>query len=231
MGDATLHFLSNTGSRLLPPVSLPSPPHKLTVSPSGDMLACVTTLARLFLWKLEKLPKVEIKNEEIGPLNRINKKQSISLMKITFTPDKQPVLSLSDGSVHTFSPGLGCWVQLVPARNTATNLKLASTPASIATQPLAQLSTTSQGLTMKLEEKVEISCTVSSIEAKLSSSLFLGSSGEYRKETANWKAEILGTEKRTILAEFLPYVATNMALQRLYTEYKGQVKDKTDLFA
>ena len=116
---------------------------------------------------------------------------------------------------------------------------------------------------MKLEEKAEISCTVSSIEAKLSSSLFLGSSGEYRywlgllvknlakgghetrlrtilddllgppdrKETANWKADILGTEKKTILAEVLPYVATNMALQRLYTEYKGQVKDKTDLFA
>jgi len=261
--DATLHLLSNTGSRLLPPVSLPSPPHKLTVSPAGDMLACVTTLARLFLWKLEKLPKVEIKNEEIGPLNRINKKQSISLMKITFTPDKKPVLSLSDGSVHTFSSCLGCWVQLVPARNTATNLKLATTPASIATQPLAQLSTTSQGLTMKLEEKAEISCTVSSIEAKLSSSLFLGSSGEYRywlgllvknlakgghetrlrtilddllgppdrKETATWKADILGTEKKTILAEVLPYVATNMALQRLYTEYKGQVKDKTDLFA
>jgi len=261
--DATLHLLSNTGSRLLPPVSLPSPPHKLTVSPAGDMLACVTTLAKLFLWKLEKLPKIEIKNEEIGPLNRINKKQSISLMKITFTRDKKPVLSLSDGSVHSFSSSLGCWVQLVPARNTATNLKLATTPASIASQPLAQLSSTSQGLTMKLEEKAEISCTVSSIEAKLSSSLFLGSSGEYRywlgllvknlakgghetrlrtilddllgppdrKETANWKADILGTEKKTILAEVLPYVATNMALQRLYTEYKGQVKDKTDLFA
>ena len=169
----------------------------------------------------------------------------------------------SDGSVHSFSSSLGCWVQLVPARNTATNLKLATTPASIASQPLAQLSSTSQGLTMKLEEKAEISCTVSSIEAKLSSSLFLGSSGEYRywlgllvknlakgghetrlrtilddllgppdrKETANWKADILGTEKKTILAEVLPYVATNMALQRLYTEYKGQVKDKTDLFA
>jgi len=261
--DATLHLISCAGARLLPPVCLPSPPHKLTVSPTGDMLACVTTLARLFLWKLEKLPKVIIKNEEIGPLNRINKKQSISLMKITFTPEKQPVLSLSDGSVHTFSSCLGCWVQLVPARNTATNLKLATTPASISGQPLAQLSASSQGLTLKLEEKAELSCTVSSIEAKLSSSLFLSSSGEYRywlgmlvkhlargghearlrtilddllgppdrKETANWKPEVLGTDKKTILAEVLPYVATNMALQRLYTEYKGQVKEKTDLFA
>jgi len=261
--DATLHLLGSTGSRLLPPVSLPSPPHKLTVSPTGDILACVTTNARLFLWKLEKIPKVVIKNEEIGPLNRINKKQSISLMKISFTPDKQTVLSLSDGSVHTYSPDLGCWLQLVPARNSPTNLKLATTPPSVASQPLAQLSASSTGLTMKLEERAEISCMVSSIEAKLSSSLFLGSSGEYRywlgalvknlargghearlrtilddllgppdrKETENWKSEILGTQKKTILEEVLPYVATNMALQRLYSEYKGQVKEKTDLFA
>ena len=45
-----------------------------------------------------------------------------------------------------------------------------------------------------------------------------------RKETENWKSEILGTQKKTILEEVLPYVATNMALQRLYSEYKGQVK-------
>ena len=66
----------------------------MTVSPTVDLLACVTTNARLFIWRLEKIPKVVIKNEEIGPLNRINKKQSISLIKINFTPDKQPILSL-----------------------------------------------------------------------------------------------------------------------------------------
>jgi len=260
--DATLHLLSSTGSRLLPPVSLPSPPHKLTVSPGGDLLACVTTNARLFIWKLEKIPKVVIRNEEIGPLNRINKKQSISLIKISFSRDKQPVLSLSDGSVHTFSPDLGCWVQLVPARSCPTNLKLSTGPPSISGQPLAQLSAGNSGLMLKLDEKTEISCITSSIESKLSSSLYIGSSGEYRywlgalvknlakgghevrlrsilddllgppdrKETATWKCSILGTEKKRLLEEVLPYVATNMSLQRLYTEYKGQVKEKTDLF-
>jgi len=260
--DATLHLISSTGSRLLPPISLPSPPHKMTVSPTVDLLACVTTNARLFIWRLEKIPKVVIKNEEIGPLNRINKKQSISLIKINFTPDKQPILSLSDGSVHTFSADLGCWIQLVPARNSPTNLKLPTAPPSVAIQPLAQLSTSSTGLTMKLDEQTEISCITSSIETKLSSSLFLGSSAEYRywlgalvknlakgghearlrailndllgppdrKETATWESSILGTEKKTLLEEVLPYVATNMSLQRLYSEYKGQVKEKTDLF-
>jgi len=225
-------------------------------------LACVTTNARLFIWKLEKIPKVVIRNEEIGPLNRINKKQSISLIKISFSRDKQPVLSLSDGSVHTFSPDLGCWVQLVPARSCPTNLKLSTGPPSISGQPLAQLSAGNSGLMLKLDEKTEISCITSSIESKLSSSLYIGSSGEYRywlgalvknlakgghevrlrsilddllgppdrKETATWKCSILGTEKKRLLEEVLPYVATNMSLQRLYTEYKGQVKEKTDLF-
>jgi len=261
--DATLHFLGSSGSRLLPPVCLPSPPHKLAMSNAGDILACVTTNARLFLWKMEKNPKVIIKNEEIGPLNRINKKQSISLMKITFTPDNQPILSLSDGSAHTLSSDLGCWLQLVPARNSPTNVKLCSAPTSVANQPLAQLSVNSTGLTTKLEEKTEISCMISNIEAKLSSSLYLGSAGEHRywmgalvkqlaraghetrlrillddllgppdgKETEKWKSRILGIEKRLILEEVLPYVASNMALQRLYTEYKGQIKGKTDLFA
>jgi len=261
--DATLHLLSTTGARLFPPVSLPSPPHKLAISPTLDLLACVTTNARLFIWRTEKIPKVIIKNEEIGPLNRINKKQSISLMKISFSQDKQPVLSLSDGSVHTFSADLGCWVQLVPARNSPTNLKLSSLPANIANQPLAKLSINSTGLVMKMDEKTEISCISSSIEAKMSSSLIIGSIVEYRywlgalvknlakgghearlrtilddllgppdrKETEVWKSQILGTDKKIILDEVLPNVATNMALQRLYSEYKGQLKEKTDLFS
>lgn len=260
--DATLHLLSACGSRILPPMCLPSPPHKLSVSPSADILVCVTTNARLFVWKLERIPKVFIKNEEIGPLNRINKKQSISLVRISFTPDNQPILQLSDGSAHTFSSDLGCWLQLVPARNNATNLKLSATPSSISNQVLAQLSANSTGLTMKLEEKTEISCMIASIESKLSSSFFLGSGGEYRywlgvlvknlakgghearirtilddligpsggKETSSWKSTILGVEKRTILEEVLPFVASNMALQRLYTEYKGQTKGSNDLF-
>ena len=103
----------------------------------------------------------------------------------------------------------------------------------------------------------------SNIEAKLSSSVYLGSGPEYRywmgalvknlaragqetrlrtifddllgpsdgKETSAWKASILGIEKRQLLEEILPHVAANIALQRLYTEYKGQLRTSTDLFS
>ena len=103
----------------------------------------------------------------------------------------------------------------------------------------------------------------SNIEAKLSSSAYLGSGPEYRywlgalvknlaragletrlrtifdellgppdgKETATWKPEILGVDKRKLLEEILPHVAANIALQRLYTEYKGQLRTDTDLFS
>lgn len=264
--DATLHLLDAAGSRLLPPVCLPAPPHRLAVSPTGSLLACVTTTARLFIWSLQKLPKALLKNEEIGPLNRVNKKQSISISKLSFSPNEDlPIISLSDGSAHSYSSDLGCWLQLVAPRNSPTNLKsLPAGPVGLAGHTLAQLSSTSIGLATKLDEPTENSTVTSNIEARLSSCLYLGSSAEYRYwlgalvknlakggqerrlrailddllgppdqiETDNWKSSILGSEKRSILQEVLPHVATNLALQRLYTEYSGQVKgSSSDLFA
>ena len=93
--DATLHLITALGSRQLPPVVFPAPPHKLSTSPCGIMMVCVTTTAKIFLWKLDSpIPKVVLKNEEIGPLNRINKRISISISKIAFNDDMLPVLSL-----------------------------------------------------------------------------------------------------------------------------------------
>jgi len=258
--DATLHLITASGSRQLPAVVFPAAPHKLSVSPCGGMLVCVTTTAKLFLWKLNTaLPTVVLKNEDIGPLNRINKRISISISKISFNKEKLPVLQLSDGSAHSFSSDLGCWLQLVPARNNITNLKLPTPASSLATHPLAQLSQASTGLSIKLDEKTEATTMASSIEAKLSSCLYLGSSSEYRywlgalvknlaragQETrlrtifddllgpgsSSWSSSVLGVEKKVLLEEVLPHVATNMSLQRLYTEYKGQLKGNSDLFS
>ena len=93
--DATLHLVTAPGSRQLPPVVFPAPAHKLSTSPCGAVMVCVTTTAKLFLWKLDTpIPKVVLKNEEIGPLNRVNKRVSISISKIAFNDEKLPVLSL-----------------------------------------------------------------------------------------------------------------------------------------
>ena len=128
-----------------------------------------------------------------------------------------------------------------------------------ATHPLAQLSQASAGLQLKLDERTEAATTSSSIEAKLSSCLYLGSSAEYRywlgalvKTLARAGQEarlrtifddllgcggggsetsILGVDKRKLLEEVLPLVASNVSLQRLFTEYKGQMKGSTDLFS
>ena len=90
------------------------------------------------------------------------------------------MIYFSDGSSHSFSSELGCWLQLVAARNTISNLKLPAVTASLASHPLAQLSAASTGLNIKLDEKVEVATMTSNIEAKLSSSLYLGSGPEYR---------------------------------------------------
>ena len=152
---------------------------------------------------------------------------------------------------------------MVAARNTISNIKLPAVTANLASHPLAQLSAASTGLNIKLDEKVEVATTTSNIEAKLSSSLYLGSGPEYRywlgalvknlaragqetrlrtifddlmgpsdgKETAAWKPTKLGIDKRQILKEILPHVAANIGLQRLYTEYKEQLKTSSDLFS
>merc|ERR1740131_871343 len=89
---------------------------------------------------------------------------------MSLSKEDQPIFNLSDGSVHTYSPGLGCWLQLVPARSSATNLKPPRPPPMhLATQPLALL--TAPGLNIKLDDTTE---------AKLSASLYLGSATEYR---------------------------------------------------
>lgn len=50
------------------------------------------------------------------------------------------------------------------------------------------------------------------------------------KEGGAWSPRVLGLSKRSLLAEVLPHVGSNIALQRLYTEYKGQVAGGADLF-
>ena len=69
--DATCHLLDRSGSRAIPAFSLPAPPHRIQVS--GARLAAVTTNAKLFVWKLDPLPMVVIKNEDIGPLQRVGR--------------------------------------------------------------------------------------------------------------------------------------------------------------
>ena len=147
--------------------------------------------------------------------------------------------------------------------NYSQHSQLPSVTTSLASHPLAQLSAASTGLNIKLDEKVEVATMSSNIEAKLSSSLYLGSGAEYRywlgalvknlsragqetrlrtifddlmgpsdgKETAAWKPTKLGIDKRQILKEILPHVAANIGLQRLYTEYMGQLKTSSDLFS
>ena len=169
------------------------------------------------------------------------------------------VFCYSDGSAHTFSADLGCWLQLVPARNIVTNIKMPGPGLSFGDHPLSQLSAASTGLALKLDERTEATTKTSSIEAKLSSCLYLGSAAEYRywlgalvknlaragQETrlrtifddllgqggGHKAGNILGVDKRKMLEEVLPYVAANMSLQRLYTEYKGQMKGSSDLFS
>jgi len=47
----------------------------------------------------------------------------------------------------------------------------------------------------------------------------------------SWSSTTLGLSKQTLLSEVLPHVASNLSLQRLYSEYKAQLQPGAqDLF-
>ena len=67
--DATIHIFNTDGSRALPVLSLPAPPHKL--KSENALVTCVTTSGRMFLWNMAGVPiKAVLSNLEISPLNK-----------------------------------------------------------------------------------------------------------------------------------------------------------------
>jgi len=278
--DATIHLLSSSGVRLLPPLELPAPPTLLSVT--STLLACVTTTARLFLWRLHPSPRIIMEDKPVSPLhNHTSPRTSKSISSLSFTSSNAPIISLSDGSSHTFSHDLGSWLQLVPSRSDLSNQPPSDLPhhpssslplASITPRPIAA---------PRLQPNISSACSGSAIESRLSSSMYLSSPTEYRywlgcqvryltsqgqeaklrtmmedlmgppswnqgrgrdamdtgEETTSgndWKDSVLGISKRRLLEELLPLVASNLSLQRLYSEFRKQLdhiqSDSIDLF-
>lgn len=293
--DATIHLLSSSGVRLLPPLELPAPPTLLTVN--NNVLACVTTTARLFLWQLHPSPRIIMEDKPVSPLhNHTSPRTSKSISSLSFTSANAPLISLSDGSSHTFSPEMGSWLQLVPPRSDLPNQPPTDLPhhpssalplASITPRPIAA---------PRLQPNISSACSGSAIESRLSSSKYLSSPTEYRywlgcqvryltsqgqeaklrtlledlmgppswtqgrgrsagsgKQNGldamdtgeasgnevvdngnDWKDSVLGISKRRLLEDLLPLVASNLSLQRLYSEFRKQLdhiqSDSIDLF-
>jgi len=264
--DATFHLFNPDGSRALPTLTLPSPAHRL--KNEGSKVLCITTLGRVFVWNMAtNPPKSILKDVEITPLNRHTSpktSKSISRLEIS-TTDSMPVISLSDGSSHTYSNDLGCWLQLTDSR-AALSLSTAMSRGPPNTLPLAALTSQPTGMS-KLDATTAATWTVSVIETKISASLYLKSPQEYRywllrlvkaltsagletrlrailndlnattprNGSIGSGSEALGLSRRTLMTAVLPIVAGNLALQRLYSEYRNTVELKSsgsmDLFA
>ena len=78
-------------------------------------MTCVTTNGRIFVWNLARMPpKSLLNNIEITPLIRhTSPRTSISISNISFTTDSQAVITLSDGSSHSYSHDLGRNLSLI----------------------------------------------------------------------------------------------------------------------
>lgn len=294
--DGTIHILSSSGTRLLPPMILPAPPSVFTVN--NHLLACITTSSRLFVWRLPPRPRIVLEDKPVSPLhNHSSPRTSKSISALSFTQDNAPLLTLSDGSSWTISTEMGMWVQLVSPRSDLSNQppgdlphhpSSSLPPASITPRPIAS---------PRIQPNVAAACSGSAIESRLSASKYLSSPAEYhywlgckvryltsqgqeaqlrtlledlmgppswskgRGRSAfsgkqngvnspmdtgegsgnevldngnDWEESVLGISKRKLLEEMLPLVASNLSLQRLYSEFRKQLdhirSDSIDLF-
>jgi len=199
--DATLHMYRADGSRALSPLTLPSPVHKL--KNEGNLVVCVTTSARIFVFKTDDgVPRALIKNVEVTPLNRhTTPRTSISISSIKLSKENMPIISLSDGSTHLYSDNLGCWVNLVPSRH-ALSLSSSLNKGPPPSLPLASLSPAPTGMT-RLDSNVSDLWTCSVIESKLAACVLLKSPQEYKYWLLRLVKQLTGLGSETRLRVIL----------------------------
>lgn len=260
--DRTLTVLSNTtGSRLLPPLVLPSAAAHMNCK--GNCVLVVTTTGSLHVWKLDELV-CTVRDESVGLLFKDTPGATIKTSSVT--DQGLPLLTLSTGKTYLYSKDLSSWLQItspddaivqcsdhyasMPSMDVfnGSSLPLGSLQHSVFKGPKAAKSVFHTG------PSLQQAGTLSFLDAQISASLQLRSSREYKfwlltlakylategiegrlKELCSqllgpvgtlchtWKQYVLGLDKRELLREILPTVATNLRLQRLFSEFKDQL--------
>ncbi|KAH8041277.1 hypothetical protein HPB51_014425 [Rhipicephalus microplus] len=230
--DRTLTALSCvTGAKLMPPLLLSWPvAHMLC---KGSCLLVLTTHGSVHVWDLSKRV-CTVRDESVALLFRDT--SGATLRASSITDEGLPLLTLTTGKSYLFSKELGSWLLLtgsedavaqVPQRaksvfHTGPSLQQAGTLSFLDGQIAASLALRSSSeykfwtltlarylATEGLETRLKDLCTQ-----------FLGPVGG---NSQSWEPTILGLDKRGLLQEVLPFLASNLRLQRLFTEFKEQL--------
>ncbi|KAH7956128.1 hypothetical protein HPB52_006143 [Rhipicephalus sanguineus] len=247
--DRTLTALSCvTGAKLMPPLLLSWPvAHMLC---KGSCLLVLTTHGSLHVWDLSKRV-CTVRDESVALLFRDT--AGATLRASSITDEGLPLLTLTTGKSYLFSKELGSWLLLTGSEDAvaqcsdhhasmpcggqgrsevAVNLKLQL--AAHVRVKLCSMLVWSYGqisASMALRSSTEYRfwtltlaryLATEGLETRLKDlcTQFLGPIGG---NSQSWEPTILGLDKRGLLQEVLPFLASNLRLQRLFTEFKEQL--------
>ncbi|KAJ3234019.1 HIR complex subunit [Chytriomyces hyalinus] len=237
--DATLNVFSAAGRRMLPPFVLPSPASFLSVN--GAYLMAILTTSTVFLWDISKETNL-LSNEPVTPLltNASNNTPNCLTLSNAFVrADGKPMISTSNGDVFIYHYGMKCWMNV---RGFDSDQRVSSAVVTGEMVNPAGFKIPAVGVLGKIPALIDhaelgMACsTVLELASDYKQWLILyarklSDDGEVAKakelcdellgelSASGENSSILGMQKRGLLKEILPILATNRDLQRIVASY------------
>ncbi|XP_050678614.1 protein HIRA homolog isoform X2 [Leptidea sinapis] len=208
--DGALHVwrLKPGPARALPPIALPAPAHKLTLS--GETLAVVTSSAELVVWSLPGAACV------LPPLSFRNLlSNNATITNCSLLEDGNPMISLSTGRSYIYCKKLSACKYSACALRSWLEAQVASSlhlcQARDYEHYVVSLFThlTRHGTEEQLRQLLDD---------------MLGPSHGTSLPT-KWNSTVLGLQKHDLLDKMLRVLVRELRWQRLYTEYSDQLTD------
>ncbi|KAJ3246145.1 HIR complex subunit [Chytriomyces hyalinus] len=237
--DATLNVFSAAGRRMLPPFVLPSPASYLSVN--GAYLMAILTTSTVFLWDILRETNL-LSNEPVTPLlanASNNTPNSLTLSNAFVRADGKPMISTSNGDVFVYHYGMKCWMNV---RGFDSDQRVSSAVVTGEMVNPAGFKIPAVGVLGKITALIDhaelgMACsTVLELASDYKQWLILyarklSDDGEVAKakelcdellgelSASGENSNILGMQKRALLKEILPILATNRDLQRIVASY------------
>ncbi|XP_046386509.1 protein HIRA isoform X2 [Ischnura elegans] len=209
------------GCRPFPPVVLPAPAARLSIS--GSFLMAVSTTGGVSVWDTSK-NKVVISNVSMMPIMRADSGQKVTILSCTLMQNGCPVVSLSTRKAFMYSVDLGSWLMLGnagdPIQQSSSHLTyVRSVERDSASLPLHSVQSHIRGSSLQSGRAVQClpasalsssstgpsTCILSFMELQLTSCKALQSAAEYRlwllamarflvQEGIEWKLRLICDE-------------------------------------
>ena len=229
-------FSTATGRSLFPPVALSSLPVALVCR--KHLVAIVTASCKAWLWDLREM-KALVQGVVVAPLVVTME----TLSRLAVSEGGHVVVTISSQSTHMYHPGMDVWVQLTNPNERCKFTSLLGGGGGDQTEGLGPLAAFQQ-FSQPITSAPNAMNSLQFLEHQIKRAELLDSSNEYLhwmltyvsslasegKEDRlrefcysiinSYQKTFVGFSKAVLMDKLLPTVASNAALQRLYSELK-----------